>query len=111
MQKEKFIDITNESNNDNNFLNFNNKDLSLFKNIAKECTNYNILREVHLPPYYYCLLCKKEYCYNCIINHLIKNNKDKNHNLYNIITKDLIKYSIENILNELNESNPPLLMH
>ena len=102
MKKAK--DIVTKNNYDA-FLTFIDKDLSLFKNLAKDCCNFNILKEIHLPPYYYCISCKKEYCYNCIMNHLTKNVNDKKHSINNIVTKDLIQLKVEKVLNNINENN------
>ena len=104
MEKENKI-----SNNEYEFLNFTQKDYSLFSNLAKNCSNFTFQLHVHLTPYYFCILCKKEFCYYCMLDHLINNYYDKNHNLSCITSKELIKYKKNQLFKEILQNNKYVL--
>ena len=73
--------------------------------MANNCINYKLDKNIHLPPYYFCILCKVEICFNCISSHLVKNINDKKHNINCIVSKESIKYVNNKIIDELIELN------
>ena len=83
------------------FLNFTKGDISKIPNPAIKCSNFKKKEKIiHLPPYYFCSLCLKQFCYGCTTNHLIENKNDKNHNINNMLTQDLINNKKDKIINK-----------
>lgn len=84
---------------ESDFLRFSKKDISLIPNIAKNCINFkNKEINIHLPPYYFCTLCKEKFCYNCSTIHLLKNKNDNKHTLECMITQEYINQKKNQII-------------
>ena len=86
---------------DSEFLHFSKKDLSLIPNIAKNCINFkNNEINIHLPPYYFCILCQEKFCYNCSTSHLLTNKNDNKHSLECMITQEYINEKKNQIISK-----------
>ena len=76
-------------------------DINEISNFADKCVNYNNDENHHFKPYFFCKLCKIQFCYNCICSHIEKNNKDNKHNMNSIISQNGIISDLIRVYNEI----------
>lgn len=87
---------------------FAKNNLSFIPKIADKCINYNLNNnnQMHFTPYYYCKLCKIQFCCSCAYFHLLSNIKDQKHKYNNIIPSESINPRFINQIDESPEPNP-----
>ena len=84
---------------DYEFLCFNKRDIASIPNAAKLCSNFrNNEKAIHLPPYYFCCLCLKQFCYNCTTNHLLSNKEDHKHNSDCMVSEEFLHKRKEELM-------------
>lgn len=105
MQIEENINIEKELEPEE-FLNFTKRDINRFQSTAKNCSNFNNGKDnIHLSPCYFCNICRKEFCHNCMANHLVNNINDRKHTLKCFTSKENNKINNKSILNDVKQNN------